>query len=74
MVPALSCPTEPVSTKPAAAFSGSIAGENVVEIGLLVPADWVVALVELSKKHHESVAQLLRPWIGRELVQHDSIV
>jgi hypothetical protein len=46
--------------------------EDVVEIGLLLPAHWAVALVELSKQRHESVGQLLRALIGRELVENDA--
>jgi hypothetical protein len=52
----------------AATFFGSRAPEDVVEIGLLVPAEWAVALMELSKKRQESMGQLLRGVIGRALM------
>jgi hypothetical protein len=48
--------------------------EDVVEIGLLLPAHWAVALIELSKQRHESVGQLLRGLIGRALVENDAAV
>jgi hypothetical protein len=57
-----------------AAFSGSTASqlggvshEDVVEIGLLLPANWAEALVELSRRRRQSVGQILRGWIGRAL-------
>jgi hypothetical protein len=42
--------------------------QDVVEIGLLLPADWAAALFELSTKRQQSVAQLLRSFIGQGLV------
>ena len=49
-------------------------GDDVVEIGLLLPANWAVALVELSKKREESVGQLIRTCIGRELCKNNAVV
>ncbi|MBY0397577.1 MAG: hypothetical protein K2X91_14070, partial [Thermoleophilia bacterium] len=40
---------------------------EVVEIGLLLPASWAEALVDLSKRRGESVAQILRGLVRREL-------
>ena len=45
---------------------------NVVEIGLLLPADWAVALVDLAKKRHQSVGELLRMYIGHALIENDA--
>jgi hypothetical protein len=53
-------------------LSHANSSEDVVEIGLLLPAHWAVALVELSKKRHESVGQLLRAVIGQALVENDA--
>ena len=62
------------SSTPAAGLEG-IAGtfpcktapSEVVEIGLLLPADWAVALVKLSEKRQQTVAQILRTLIERTL-------
>jgi hypothetical protein len=51
-----------------AALSGASSLNDVVEIGLLLPADWAAALIELSKKRQQSVGQILRSFIGRGLV------
>jgi hypothetical protein len=40
---------------------------DVVEIGLLLPANWANSLIALSKLRHESVGQILRSIIGRAL-------
>jgi hypothetical protein len=48
--------------------------EDVVEIGLLLPAHWAAALVELSKQRHESVGQLIRAMIGQALVENDAAI
>ena len=55
-------------------FQGSTAPKNgispygdVVEIGLLLPANWANALVALSRQRQQSVAQLLRGLIGQAL-------
>ena len=53
-----------------ASFQGLSATKNgmttygdVVEIGLLLPVNRAAALVELSKRRHQSVAQILRSLI-----------
>ena len=48
--------------------------EDVVEIGLLLPAHWAAALVELSKQRDESVGQLIRTLIGRALVENNAAI
>jgi hypothetical protein len=48
--------------------------DDVVEIGLLLPAEWAGALLELSKKRQESVGQLLRAFIGRALIENNAVV
>lgn len=40
---------------------------EVVEIGLLLPQTWAAALVELSSRRNQSVAQLLRTLVDHEL-------
>lgn len=40
---------------------------EVVEIGLLLPQTWAQALMELSLRRNQSVAQVLRSMIGHEL-------
>jgi hypothetical protein len=45
---------------------------EVVEIGLLLPTSWVEALVELSKHRRQTVAQILRGLIERELASEDA--
>ena len=57
-----------------APLSQSNFADDVVEIGLLLPANWAVALIELSKKREESVGQLIRTCIGRELVENNAVV
>jgi hypothetical protein len=46
---------------------GSNAGDQVVEINLLLPARWAQELIELSRKRQESVGQILRSMIGHVL-------
>ncbi len=41
---------------------------DVVEIGLLLPASWADALIEMSKKRQQSVGQILRTMIDRGLM------
>ena len=41
---------------------------DVVEIGLLLPATWVDALLEMSKRRGLSVGELLRGMIDRAIV------
>ena len=48
--------------------------ENVVEVGLLLPAEWATALIELSRKRQESVGQLIRTCIGRVLTENDAAI
>jgi hypothetical protein len=55
-----------------ACLSGNTAPAEVVEIGLLLPADWAVALVDLAQKRQQSVGELLRMCIGRALIEHES--
>ena len=43
-----------------------------VEIGLLLPVSRADALVELSKRRHQSVAQILRGLIDRALSDDES--
>jgi hypothetical protein len=57
-----------------AAFCGNTMTDDVVEIGLLLPAEWAGALLELSKKRQESVGQLLRAFIGRALIENNAVV
>ncbi|SIO65504.1 hypothetical protein SAMN05444166_7713 [Singulisphaera sp. GP187] len=45
---------------------------GVVEIGLLLPANQADALVELSKRRHQSVAQILRGLIDRALTDDEA--
>jgi len=45
---------------------------DVVEVGLLLPTDWAVALVKLSEKRQQTVAQILRSLVERALFQGDS--
>ena len=40
---------------------------DVVEIGLLLPAAWADALIEMSKRKRQSVGQLLRGMIDHAL-------
>jgi hypothetical protein len=64
---ALSSAATPVDAA-TAALSGTNSLHDVVEIGLLLPADWAAALIELSKQRQQSVGQILRSFIGRGLV------
>jgi hypothetical protein len=43
----------------------------VVEVGLLLPAPWAQALIHLSERRQQSVAQILRSAIGRALIEGD---
>ena len=51
-----------------AAQTGRSSTPDVVEIGLLLPTSRVNALIELSKKKHQSVGQILRGLIDRALL------
>ena len=62
------------SSRLAAAYSdgpassvGTAAPPQVVEVGLLLPANWAAALIELSKERGESVAQILRASVAQTL-------
>lgn len=55
-----------------ASKSGMIRYGDVVEIGLLLPANWAEALVELSKRKEQSVGQILRGMIDRGLADSES--
>jgi hypothetical protein len=50
-----------------ARFTGNPKSSEVVEIGLLLPAPWANALMELSKTRDQSVGQILRSIIGHAL-------
>ena len=41
--------------------------DDVVEIGLLLPTNRAAALLKLAQERHESVGQVLRKLIDREL-------
>ncbi|MDR3637476.1 MAG: hypothetical protein P4L84_26970 [Isosphaeraceae bacterium] len=47
---------------------------DVVEIGLLLPAARVEALVKLSRERHQTVAQLLRSLIDNALADQEPLV
>jgi hypothetical protein len=47
--------------------SGSPHFGDVVEIGLLIPANWAESLILLSKHRQQSVGQLLRSLIDQAL-------
>lgn len=50
-----------------ALFPSSAGSPQVVEVGLLLPANWAAALIELSKIRQESVAQILRSSVAQTL-------
>jgi hypothetical protein len=52
--------------------SGMAAHGDVVEIGLLLPVNRADALIELSKRRQQSVAQILRSLIDRALIDDES--
>lgn len=43
--------------------------DGVVEIGLLLPTNRAAALMRLAKDRHETVGQILRKMIERELAR-----
>lgn len=53
--------------------SGMVRYGEIVEIGLLLPASRAKALFELSKRTNQSVGQLLRSMIDRELTEHEEL-
>ncbi len=50
-----------------AELPGSADIPAVVEVGLLMPAHWAAALIELSKVREMSVAQILRASVAQTL-------
>jgi hypothetical protein len=46
---------------------GTSPTSDVVEIGLLLPAPWANALMELSETRKQTVGQILRSMIGHAL-------
>ena len=46
---------------------GNTVANDVVEVGLLLPAPWANALMELSRTRDQSVGQILRSMIGHAL-------
>jgi hypothetical protein len=48
---------------------GPTSSDGVVEIGLLLPAKRAEALLRLAQERHESVGQVLRKLIERELAE-----
>lgn len=58
----------PVFAGPLSPGLGASMNPDVVEIGLLLPTSWAEALVEMSKSRGESVAQIVRGLINREIV------
>jgi hypothetical protein len=52
----------------AATRLGTALSTDVVEIGLLLPTTWADALLEMSKRRRQSVAQILRTMIDRGLM------
>jgi hypothetical protein len=57
----------PFGGSPAQTIGRSGAGD-VVEVGLLLPAAWADALLEMSKRRRESVGQILRSMIDRGIM------
>ncbi len=57
----------PAGFEPGNLPSGPIMPEGMVEIGLLLPTKRAEALLKLAKERRESVGQLLRRMIDREL-------
>jgi hypothetical protein len=51
--------------------TGRTVSPDVTEIGLLLPTSRVNALIELSRKRHQSVGQILRGLIDRALLDGD---
>lgn len=45
---------------------------EIVEIPLLLPASWADALIELSKRRRQSIAQILRGLIDQALLDGES--
>jgi hypothetical protein len=62
-----SSPIAAVSDDIPAALPSSSELPQVVEVGLLMPAHWATALIELSKMRQVSVAQILRASVAQTL-------
>jgi hypothetical protein len=62
-----SSPLTASSEDSTAAFSSTSGSQQVVEIGLLLPANWATALIELSRIRQTSVAQILRASVAQTL-------
>ncbi len=63
-----SSPSTALSDPGPASYSDTAAAGGVVEFGLLLPAEWAVTLIELSKKRQQSVGQMLRSAIERTFI------
>ncbi len=50
-----------------ASNGGSLGGDGVVEINLLLPAQWAHDLMQLSRERRQSVGQIIRSMIGHAL-------
>jgi hypothetical protein len=70
----LSTPPSATNMAIPATPSGNSPPGDVVEIGLLLPAEWADALLELSKKRRVSVGQMLRSIIRQALIDNDAPV
>jgi hypothetical protein len=66
-------PLTPKNARPAS-FSSGPTPDDIVEIGLLIPREWVNTLVELSNKRQQSVGLILRSIIRRALIDNDASV
>ncbi|WP_435005982.1 hypothetical protein P12x_003689 [Tundrisphaera lichenicola] len=51
------------------AKSAAMSSDGVVEIGLLLPSNRADALMKLAKERQETVGQILRKLIDRELTE-----
>ena len=68
------CPVSAPIHDTSASNCGSQVRQDVVEIGLLLPAEWAAGLIELSVKRKQSVGQLLRSLVERALREGDSTI
>jgi hypothetical protein len=67
---AMSLPSTP-TCNPVASNRGGTADPEVVEISLLLPAQWTQELMDLSRERRQSIGQILRSMIGHAL--HDGV-
>jgi hypothetical protein len=65
-------PSTPAAPAAHGSYPGANVAQDVVEIGLLLPANWAAALIDLSEKRQQSVGQLLRSLISRALEENNS--